>query len=740
MPDSLLPVLGEWWRSHGQRRGDGAYINAGAVTSPNDSAALPVGGGKFTFELTYTSGDPNQLAIGIDRYNAENRRQEVPAVSSTFNLQAGKLAPAKIDLELPPSPHPKWLPSLRVLSSGHDILIHSLKVYETPPPAPETSVFSWPGKWWTNTGKQSGTDLTVPAGGIFVPWATQATPVKSGNWEVVFAYTAASPSKVSIAHNKFKEADETKQTGQSRIGDFDLPAGSNVAKAIRFTIPTEPDPLWTPQFQLPAGSPDVTFHKIEAHEYTPDPGPAPAPQVRVRSSATSEGVAGSVPALSAESKVGDLAVIFYASQFGNTAAAPPAGWIKRTVPNVNGRSGYTAVLKVTDPAQTQNISVSGPAAGGARERALLLVLSGVKSYAIHPWQGTAPTPAAGSATLAASQAHGNAQTALSDWRDAGAGWQSGAHSAQASWSSLLSSFVDAPPSASGVAAWTWIDLEPDPEAPSEGAASGIEVHGSGSARVWVHESPQDVPAQMRAMPSGYPSIDAMVAQRGFLVAHRGGSASWPEMSMRAYTNSVAHGAGALEVSTHKTSDGVWALSHDQNLKRVDTAAPDTPISQMTWAEVQRYRTAGERILRIEEYLEAYGRSHVTVLDPKYSAAQWAELAKLLPADAKSRVIWKSAGDATWLAAQWKAAGWRCWGYAYSQHASDGSLAKWAPSWDYLGFPWDAPSLAWKVATSFGKPVWAHICPTKTAYDQGLQNGAVGCMVSGVADVLKTPLV
>lgn len=740
MADSVFPAVGDWWLSRGSRRADGIYVPANSSASPTDTAAQPRGAGKYTIDLTYTSG-ANVMAISIVWYGADGRRQGVSRMPTLIDIPAGKRAPLRIDVELPPSQWARWVPVLEIPSrGGHDILIHDANIYPTPPPAPETSVFTWPGKWWTNTGRQSGTDLTVPAGGIFVPWATQATPVKSGNWEVVFTYTAASPSKVSAAHNKFKEADETEQTGQSRIGDFDLPAGSNVAKAVRFTIPTGPDPLWTPQFQLPAGSPDVTFHKIEVHEYTPEPGPAPTPQVRVRSSASSEGVAGSVPALSAESKVGDLAVIFYASQFGNTAAAPPAGWIQRTVPNVNGRSGYTAVLKVTDPAQTQNISVSGPAAGGARERALLLVLSGVKSYAIHPWQGTTPTPAAGSATLAASQAHGNAQTALSDWRDAGAGWQSGAHSAQASWSSLLSSFVDAPPSTSGVSAWTWIDLEPDPEAPSEGAASGIEVHGSGSARVWVHESPQDVPAQMRAMPSGYPSIDAMVAQRGFLVAHRGGSASWPEMSMRAYTNAVAHGAGALEVSTHLTKDGVWVLAHDQNLQRVDPSAPDPPISQMTWAEVQRYRTAGERILRIEEYLEAYGRSHVTVLDPKYSAAQWADLAAKLPADAKSRVIWKSAGDATWLAAQWKAAGWRCWGYAYSQHASDGSLAKWAPSWDYLGFPWDAPSLAWKVATSFGKPVWAHICPTRAAYDQGLQNGAIGCMVSGVDDVLKTSLV
>ena len=549
MPDSVFPPVRRWWLSRGSRRVNGIYVPASSSASPVDTSAQPRGAGKYTIDLTYTSG-VNAMAVSIVWYDAAGVRQAVSRMPTLIDIPAGNRAPLRIDVELPPSQWDRWVPVLEIPSrGGHDILIHNANIYPTQPPEPETSVFTWPGKWWTNTGKQSGTDLTVPAGGIFVPWATQATPVRSGNWEVVFTYTSASPSRVSVAHNKFKEADETKQTGQSRIGDFDLPAGSHVAKAIRFTIPTGPDPLWTPQFQMPAGSPNVTFHNIEVHEYTPDPN-----------------------------------------------AEPP-----------------------TQP-------------------------------------------------------------------------------------------------------------------------SGVEVHGEGSASVWVHEAPQDVPAQMRVMPSGYPSIDAMVAQKGFLVAHRGGSASWPEMSMRAYTHAVAHGAGALEVSVGRTSDGVWVLAHDQNLQRVDPAAPATAIAQMTWAEVQRYRTAGEKILRIEEYLEAYGRSHVTVLDPKYSAQQWADLARLLPADSKGRVIWKSAGDATWLAAQWKAAGWRCWGYAYAQHASDGSLSKWAPSWDYLGFPWDAPALAWKVATSFGKPVWAHICPTRAAYDQGLQNGAVGCMVSGVADVLKTSLV
>ena len=732
MADSVFPTIVAWWLSRGSRRANGIYVPANSSASPTDTSAQPRGDGKYTIDLTYTSG-VNVMAISIVWYDAAGKRQAVSRMPTLINIPAGKQAPLRIDVELPPSQWAKWVPVLEIpAKDGHDILIHDAKIYPTPPPMPETSVFTWPGQWWTNTGKQSGTDLAVPAGGIFVPWATQATPVKSGNWEVVFTYTAAAPSKVSVAHNKFSKADETSQTGQARIGDFDLPAGSNVATAVRFAIPTSPDPLWTPQFQMPVGSPDVTFHKIEVREYVPEPDPS---VVSVRSHASAEGAAGSVPALSAESQVGDLAVIFYASQFGNTAAVPPAGWERHIVPNANGRSGYTAVLRVTNPEQTRNVRVTGPTAGGARERALLLVLSGVKSYTVHPWQAGVPALGGSTPALVASQMHANSSTPLPDWRAAGSGWASGSASTQVSWSALLSDVVASLPAGAAATAWAWIDLEVDPNAQPPVRGGSVEIHGDGSARVWVHEAHQDVPAQMRAMPSGYPSIDAMVAQRGFLVAHRGGSASWPEMSMRAYTNSVAHGAGALEVSTHRTSDGVWVLAHDQNLKRVDPSAPATPISQMTWAEVQRYRTSGERILRVEEYLEVYGSSHVTVLDPKYSAGQWADLAKLLPADAKGRVIWKSAGDATWLAAQWKAAGWRCWGYAYAQHADDGTLAKWAASWDYLGFPWDATPAQWSKALSLGKPVWAHICPTKAAYDQGVSRGAAGCMVSGVADVL-----
>nr|DAX91560.1 MAG TPA: hypothetical protein [Caudoviricetes sp.] len=31
------------------------------------------------------------------------------------------------------------------------------------------SIYPWPERWWTNTGRFSGNDLTVTSGSIFVP-------------------------------------------------------------------------------------------------------------------------------------------------------------------------------------------------------------------------------------------------------------------------------------------------------------------------------------------------------------------------------------------------------------------------------------------------------------------------------------------------------------------------------------------------------------------------------------------
>ena len=293
----------------------------------------------------------------------------------------------------------------------------------------------------------------------------------------------------------------------------------------------------------------------------------------------------------------------------------------------------------------------------------------------------------------------------------------------------------------GAKAYAWVELEEENPEPPAVVTPGIEITDSGNSNpVFVYWNGELQPSTMRAVPRGYSDIHTMMDTRGFLIAHRGGSVSWPEASIRAYTNAVMFGAGALEVSCQKTKDGVWFLNHDRTLQRVDKTAPDTPVTEMTWAEIQKFTTMGEPFMTVEEYFAAYGSSHITVLDPKYSAVQWEELKKFFPSDAHGRIIWKFSIDAGWLANQWKADGWKCWGYSYPDQVTDGRINEWHKPWDYIGMSFDASDEVWNRTTGLGKPVWGHICPTRDAYDQAMAKGAIGCMVSGVANIYSESLV
>lgn len=440
--------------------------------------------------------------------------------------------------------------------------------------------------------------------------------------------------------------------------------------------------------------------------------------------AQANGAAGRGARLSAPSIEGDLAVLVMASQWGHTKCRPPAGWEVRATDDVpSGRSGYVAWKRVTAPTDTENLDPWGGQSNGARDRAALLVLSRSEEPEIVPWGPTVPA-ASTRDRLVFSQLHATSTTEDNEWLvDGGVIGEVGSRSTTASWSSLRMAAGKGAPV-----------LQPGKTEPQGWAA--LVLGRNQLPRVAVlAEGLREIPARMRAMPWGAKSPEALVARKGFVVAHRGGSASWPEMSMKAYTQSVAYGVHALEVSTHLTQDGVWVCAHDRNLKRVDPSAPETPIAEMTWEAVQRFTTKGEPILRLEQVIEVYGQSHVLVVDPKYSAAQWEGLMSLIVPE---RTIMKYSFDATWLADAWRARGLKTWGYAYPTHLADGRLAGAASHWDYLGMEYspDPTVMQRTLQLAAGKPVWGHILSTKGQYDTMLAQGAAGAMVSGVSEVLE----
>lgn len=599
------------------------------------------------------------------------------------------------------------------------------------------SVFPVIGAWWGGNGARIGDGRLIRKGSSSTPFESAAYTVGDRKWTVEITYTADRDTQLAMRANWF-QAGKQKTDKQDFITTWNIRGGTNAAIKFDFELPNNAYPMWTPSIAVPGTAQDITIHNFNIYE-TPKPG------IEVVATQALLGVGGSMGLMSfPQVRVDDVVVVFYASQFGNTAARPPVGWGSFYEKNISGRSGYVAIKRISNSTEANNVKLHGDTASNARERALCFLLRGVKDFHLNPW--TAGSPAFKDQTqihLVAAQYHGNNKTPLVPWQDPSEErhYSTGGASTTESWSSIEAGITKSVKTGTNALGFAWVDLLPEVPEEERKIVPGVAItEGKLDNPVSIYENGEERPATMKAVPLGYKDIGTMMITRGFLIAHRGGSVSWPEASMRAYTNAVMYGAGALEVSCQKTKDGVWFLNHDRTLQRVDKSAPDTPVTEMTWAEIKKYTTIGEPFMTVEDYFAAYGSSHITVLDPKYSAAQWQELKKFFPTDAQGRIIWKFSIDAGWLANQWKSDGWKCWGYSYPDQVTDGRINEWHKPWDYIGMSWEASDEVWRRTTALGKPVWGHICPTRQAYDDALAKGAVGCMVSGVANIYSESLV
>lgn len=276
--------------------------------------------------------------------------------------------------------------------------------------------------------------------------------------------------------------------------------------------------------------------------------------------------------------------------------------------------------------------------------------------------------------------------------------------------------------------------------------------GNGATgRAWLFDGVNArTPSKVKLMRPGFASVSQMLGTPGATWAHRGGSASWAEHTLFAYTQAVGRGYGCLEVSLSRTSDGVWFALHDQTLNRTSglPAAPAIDPTTMTWAELAAtYQvTAGTGAplpyMRWSELVAAYGGSHVIVVDPKYQinqgAGRLAEFLSMVQNDlGTDRAIIKFSGvgsGAVWLAGLAAERGFQTWGYFYQTDFANGDLAKYQGPWSLLGMDYTASQAAWDACTATGKPVVGHIVPDQAGYATAIAKGARMVQVSGVGNV------
>ena len=221
------------------------------------------------------------------------------------------------------------------------------------------------------------------------------------------------------------------------------------------------------------------------------------------------------------------------------------------------------------------------------------------------------------------------------------------------------------------------------------------------------------------------------------------------MSLHAYTQSVARGYGALEVSLNRTSDGVWVGTHDQTTDRASGGTYGN-VSDQTWAQIQQQQIvigsqdAPQPYMRWEEIVAAYGSTHLLVVDPKYALGthrtEFLEMVR--DSVGTERAIMKFSGSGSGAANFSDAAqamGFTTWGYFYAPDAStalggNNNVQTWQSHWSLLGMDYTAPQAVWDEILAFGKPVIAHIVPNQAAYNLAMSKGAAGVQVSGVGIV------
>lgn len=584
----------------------------------------------------------------------------------------------------------------------------------------EHSIFTWLSDWWRQTFTVTGTRIMANAPGVTAVSENKAKAIGDGKFVLTVTYKSNSSVPCQFYTTVFAGANGTGQKNDTARENFTLPASPGTLNTYHhhFDI-SDRGESFRPIFRSNAA---ITIEDISV-KIRPEPaklvgfdttaivGPAPRPQ-----------------RLTVNAQAGDSAVLFVSSAWGNCPHRPPAGWEYKLSASVgaSGRSGYVAVKKIESPAELVNLNPwneGETSESSARDQATLVVVRTDLPPTLNEWTPEVPKYISGDLMLVASANHGAVTVDDVEWRASGSVQiQAGGKSTEASWSSQKVQLVES-------------IIEDQAEIPAWASVVFAK------ARVYtfkVYHEGREKNCTVVPMPYGKRTVDDLLSKKPFVVAHRGGSLDWPEMSMRAYTNAVAHGVDALEFSCHKSKDGVWFGVHDRNLQRIHPGAPNTDCWELTWDDVQKYRTQGEPILRIEQILEAYGDSHVIFMDPKHSASAIDEFFDILD---KNKHIIKFSADATWVADRARAKGFKTWGYAYSSHLASGQFAQWAPHWDILGMEITETMAPFEQAQSVigDKPLMAHIIPNKAWYDR-YAGSAAGIMVSGVASVKERSLV
>ena len=125
-------------------------------------------------------------------------------------------------------------------------------------------------------------------------------------------------------------------------------------------------------------------------------------------------------------------------------------------------------------------------------------------------------------------------------------------------------------------------------------------------------------------------------------AHRGLALEAPENTLLAFAKAVSAGAQYIEIDVHGSHDGVAAVAHDPDLKRV--AGRSVSIAQLTMSELRRVDLCdGQGFCSLAEALDTFPETRFNI-DVKAADAVPGTIAAITAAGAIDRVLVSSFSD------------------------------------------------------------------------------------------------
>ncbi|THJ67834.1 hypothetical protein E8P82_03095 [Arthrobacter echini] len=238
------------------------------------------------------------------------------------------------------------------------------------------------------------------------------------------------------------------------------------------------------------------------------------------------------------------------------------------------------------------------------------------------------------------------------------------------------------------------------------------------------------------------TVDSMLEDPVFYVAHRGSMDNWPEHTAEAYAQSLAAGARAIEISLSATADGELVCHHDLNTLRmtgVDRLIAETTLEELSKLQNDARPWLGPNSLllpipRLRDVLDKHAANAVIFVEDK-QATNTVELLDLMDSYPEStrHFVWKQPA-LTDIPVEVTDRGYMTWGYLTGDDlavAERTPLTGVAGRYDLIGIHHSASDDLVRTIVGLGKPVMAWEVHTRSTRDRLVSLGVRGMMCSNI---------